>query len=278
MARLEITHPKYGTWKQAKVNPLRLLDIRRWWTPKGGKFDSEGYLIGGNALTVMGNNRHNGQPCDDRGSSYDLWVLVHEFADEFPDLPKKKPGSVDRKQGHSKDPNANVSDHAKACATDQYPWPKKRCWEFINWLDKRMDAAPVVTHYDGRRSQAGVTYWVWDGWIRRAGEKRRQLKPSSDQHRDHAHISCGLVDRRKQTTKPAKDPRRTLRRRTPKMKGDDVKWLQQKLNIAVAPVGVGVFGDATDAGVRRFQKQHGLKVDGVVGPITWAKLDEVFAP
>lgn len=34
----------------------------------------------------------------------------------------------------------------------------------------------------------------------------------------------------------------------------------------------GLFDGSTEAAVRKFQKQHGLKVDGVVGPNTWAAL------
>lgn len=36
----------------------------------------------------------------------------------------------------------------------------------------------------------------------------------------------------------------------------------------------GIFGSATDSAVKRFQKDQGLTVDGIVGPKTWAKLEE----
>ena len=51
-------------------------------------------------------------------------------------------------------------------------------------------------------------------------------------------------------------------------KGNDVKVLQQKLNI----VADGIFGPATEKAVKNFQKENGLSVDGIVGPKTWSKL------
>jgi peptidoglycan hydrolase-like protein with peptidoglycan-binding domain len=46
------------------------------------------------------------------------------------------------------------------------------------------------------------------------------------------------------------------------------QMLQKVLNITQD----GVFGSGTDAAVRKWQSDHKLKVDGIVGPKTWASL------
>lgn len=51
-------------------------------------------------------------------------------------------------------------------------------------------------------------------------------------------------------------------------RGEEVKTLQKKLNISAD----GIFGKDTDAAVRKFQKGHGLTVDGIVGQHTWELL------
>lgn len=52
------------------------------------------------------------------------------------------------------------------------------------------------------------------------------------------------------------------------MQGNEVKVLQQKLNVDAD----GIFGNKTDKAVREFQKANGLTVDGIVGPHTWEYL------
>lgn len=57
--------------------------------------------------------------------------------------------------------------------------------------------------------------------------------------------------------------------------GERVKWLQLMLNEEMG-AGLdpdGVFGAKTEAAVKAFQKAHGLAVDGVCGPLTWAALE-----
>jgi putative chitinase len=51
-------------------------------------------------------------------------------------------------------------------------------------------------------------------------------------------------------------------------KGDDVKKLQEKLGVEA----IGTFGPKTEAAVKAWQKANGLKDDGIVGDVTWAKL------
>lgn len=55
--------------------------------------------------------------------------------------------------------------------------------------------------------------------------------------------------------------------------GHPVKTLQYLLQARGHSVAVdGIFGPETDAAVRAFQREKGLGVDGIVGPITWRAL------
>jgi peptidoglycan hydrolase-like protein with peptidoglycan-binding domain len=56
--------------------------------------------------------------------------------------------------------------------------------------------------------------------------------------------------------------------------GEGVTRLQELLrDIGYDPGGVdGEFGPGTESAVKRFQSEHGLDADGVVGPNTWTGL------
>ena len=61
----------------------------------------------------------------------------------------------------------------------------------------------------------------------------------------------------------------------PYMTGSDVKSLQNRLlalGYSIVGSADGKFGPKTDKGVRQFQADNGLSVDGVVGKKTWTAL------
>jgi hypothetical protein len=68
-------------------------------------------------------------------------------------------------------------------------------------------------------------------------------------------------------------PGRLMSRTSPMMHGDDVRQVQARLRERGWTIDVdGWFGPQTDDIVRQFQRNHGLVVDGIVGPITWRAL------
>ncbi|MBD6620711.1 D-alanyl-D-alanine carboxypeptidase [Komarekiella sp. 'clone 1'] len=66
---------------------------------------------------------------------------------------------------------------------------------------------------------------------------------------------------------------RVLRLSQPLMQGGDVRIVQIALKRAGFNISVdGLFGASTENGVKQFQKQKGLEVDGCVGTATWKAL------
>ena len=81
--------------------------------------------------------------------------------------------------------------------------------------------------------------------------------------------------------KPIKPkPRRMYALQQPMLNGPVVKAIQKALaNAGCKPGPIdGVFGKSTDAAVRRYQRAHGLTVDGVVGPVTAGRLNVKLGP
>lgn len=77
----------------------------------------------------------------------------------------------------------------------------------------------------------------------------------------------------KVTIKPAAKKHATLRRG---MRGEEVKEMQAILAKDGSRLEVdGIFGLGTLSAVKSFQKRHGLVVDGIVGPKTWAELEKI---
>lgn len=62
-------------------------------------------------------------------------------------------------------------------------------------------------------------------------------------------------------------------------KGSSVSEFQRDLNaLAYGPLTVdGSFGPATEKAVKKFQRDQGLKADGIVGPATWSKMEQTLS-
>lgn len=247
------------TWKQAPFNPLRV------------------FKPNGTAITVWGTNRYTGQPVNTFGLTPEADTLRDRILTEFPASPTKQNYAVDRKVNHATDPDAPLSDHARGEALDwmvaRYdhspgigPLDRDYGNALVAWLDTQM-TGPVQRGLRDR-SFVGpyrIGYWVWNGEQHLAGKGRRPLKPTSNQHRDHVHVSVVPVDR---SRRDGKDPRRTLRFGT---SGADVKFVQRVVGTHMD----GEFRESTMFAVQAWQMGHGLVADGVVGPKTWAVIDVV---
>lgn len=70
------------------------------------------------------------------------------------------------------------------------------------------------------------------------------------------------------TTAPVATGLPLLQLTTPRMTGPSVVWVQQRLGLTAD----GTYGTGTAAAVSHYQANHGLLVDGKVGPHTWASL------
>jgi len=100
--------------------------------------------------------------------------------------------------------------------------------------------------------------------VLRAGES--EAKPSVDPAPDQPVKSHAQTD-----TQPQADARTGLRRNST---GDEVRALQQRLkDLGFDLAADGTFGLGTHRAVVAFQTQNDLNADGIVGPDTWAALD-----
>lgn len=88
-------------------------------------------------------------------------------------------------------------------------------------------------------------------------------------------FEAGKPSKPEPVSKPVEDYRRQTCRRG--MRGNKaVREMQTRLTKAGYRTFVdGWFGRKTEQSVRRFQREHGLKVDAICGPKTWRKLIEV---
>lgn len=177
-------------------------------------------------------------------------------------------------------------------------WPNRRAYRFQAaqrasgraagiWKEKDViDTLPdeagifLFTMRDGRMTHTGVSVGGGEEVDARGhayGVVRRKIRDTSYTHWARLAIDYDA---------PAemKIPRQRKRRGPPLRRGasgETVRHVQQMLidrGYSLDPYGAdGKFGKTTQEAVKRFQADHALGADGVVGPATWAALDATQA-
>ena len=127
----------------------------------------------------------------------------------------------------------------------------------------------IICHSEGHAkgiasNHADVMHW-WPkaGW-------------DMDRFRDavQARLNASTAPITPSKPKPIIPPlQRTMKLKSPWMRGNDVKQLQQRLMVHKFTCKAdGVFGPVTKEKVKQFQRAKKLATDGIVGPKTWAAL------
>lgn len=146
---------------------------------------------------------------------------------------------------------------------------------FNTYVQRSGDAEPYYTEYcDGRTVTCpGMKQW---GTVERAKEGKNALQIL----RYYYGKRVQLVTTDNIASIPSSYPGSPLRRGS---SGTNVRILQKQLSRIAKdypsfgkPVVNGVFDEATERSVKRFQKQFSLTADGVVGRATWYKISFIY--
>ena len=132
----------------------------------------------------------------------------------------------------------------------------------------------IFKHYDGKMQHTGI--YLGNGKVRHCSGEVKEEKLSKSW--THYAIPKGLYTEEELAmpsetamTEPTESVYPTLKRGSA---GADVTIIQQKLTDLGYDLGIvdGIFGTKTTAAVKKFQKDFGLKADGIVGSQTWSAL------
>ncbi len=134
-------------------------------------------------------------------------------------------------------------------------------------------------------------YWIHNDQIasRSDGWRRRPYAyagPTRNRHTRHVHWNTRPAQEDSTApwnlvapwtkfptpTGPHPPGSRTLRLTQPRMTGRDVTFVQEWIGAARCGPPDGVYGPATEHGVRWYQGMRGIAVDGICGPDTWAQM------
>lgn len=155
-----------------------------------------------------------------------------------------------------------------------------RQWTDANWDEKGDIAAMpdlvccVFVYRDGKWAHTGLH--VGGGQvIHCSGEVKRDTATGGANQWTHYAIPKGLYSAEEIKAAHHGGYTRMLKNGST---GEDVRELQEKLNALGYDCGTpdGLFGNLTAYAVKAFQRDHGLTVDGIVGPVTYAKIEEMI--
>ena len=155
-------------------------------------------------------------------------------------------------------------------------WRSAGVWQQKGRISDMPDEAGlfVFTVKNGETTHAAVTIGGGETVDARGhayGVVRRRLADASYTHWARLAVDYDAPAQKENKRRPSPWP--TLRMGS---RGDAVRRLQrilQELGYSLGIAGIdGVFGSMTQAAVRRFQRDHGLEADGVVGAMTWDML------
>lgn len=138
------------------------------------------------------------------------------------------------------------------------------------WMDRMLD--------DARAGRAPWIKYLNYGGHHYNRKRGFAQESSSDQHghvsimSDHIDASIGSNPFTAPTGPAAPAwPGRTFILRSPQMTGSDIRQWQQRMHDRGWTIGVdGMYGPESKSKCLAFQREKGLRVDGEVGPITWA--------
>lgn len=127
---------------------------------------------------------------------------------------------------------------------------------------------------DEKNKMQHIGLYIGNGWVIHCSKEVKQQKLSAYPW-SHYGVLKGLGG-----DAPVPTPsHKTIRKGST---GPDVVECQEDLitlGYDLSPYGAdGKFGAKTETAVKQFQTVHGLKADGIVGPATWAALDEAVGP
>lgn len=188
-------------------------------------------------------------PKRDKGS--DGSIADHKHSPTSAHVPLDSDGDIVRARDFDKD-GINVQTVLSRCMNDPYKRVRLIIWNRRSWNRDR----GTWVRYTGTNPHTGHCH-VETYTGTRARDKRGFGLWTPDKPSPPGGVAPGL---------------RILYLTRPQLRGADVTFVQRFIGPAKCGAADGIYGPATERGVRWYQKMRGIGVDGIVGPATWRNM------